>query len=201
MTLLLNETFSAATLSAPLQWFCPPQSWDILPDGKGLAVTPDAATDFWQRTHYGFQADNGHFLQMPVTGDFRVETLVSFEGRHQYDQAGLLVRVDADNWLKTSVEFEPDEPDRLGAVVTRNGYSDWSTTQVAPGTTQSWLRITRHGSTFLVEAALTDGGWSQIRLAHLEAGQQMQAGLYACSPKGRGFVARFAYLRIETLST
>jgi hypothetical protein len=31
---------------------------------------PDAPTDFWQRTHYGFRADNGHFLHREADGEF-----------------------------------------------------------------------------------------------------------------------------------
>lgn len=30
-------------------------------------------------------------------------------------------------WLKTSLEYIPEGPSHLGAVVTNNGYSDWST--------------------------------------------------------------------------
>ena len=34
--------------------------------------------------------------------------------------------LDSDNWLKASMEFENDQIQRLGSVVTNNGYSDWS---------------------------------------------------------------------------
>jgi regulation of enolase protein 1 (concanavalin A-like superfamily) len=80
-----------------------------------------------QKTHYGFGADNGHLLFKELTGDFVMTTQVRFHPVHPYDQAGLMVRVSPSCWLKTSVEYEPDSPSRLGAVVTNHAYSDWST--------------------------------------------------------------------------
>jgi regulation of enolase protein 1 (concanavalin A-like superfamily) len=80
--------------------------------------------DFWQRTHYGFEADNGQILFAPVAGDFVLATQVRFHPVHQYDQAGLMVRVSPSGWLKTSAEYEPIGPSRLAAVVTNDTSSD-----------------------------------------------------------------------------
>jgi regulation of enolase protein 1 (concanavalin A-like superfamily) len=104
-------------------------------------IEADAATDFWQRTHYGFQVDNGHFLYREMTGDFVPTARILFRPVHQYDQAGIMVRVSADCWLKCSVEFEPSGPNRLGAVVTNHGYSDWSTQNFPRHDCEVWLRI------------------------------------------------------------
>ena len=114
-----------------------------------------------------------------------------------------MVRLSPQCWLKTSVEFEPGEPSRLGAVVTNAGWSDWSTQSIDPEAgRQVAFRITRRGADYLVEAALGQGaGWSQIRLARLhdDKGGPVTAGLYACSPKEAGFAAAFRYLRVERL--
>lgn len=195
--MLMDEGFQSSSVDARLRWFCEPAQWVVLPDEGGLEIATDAATDFWQRTHYGFQADNGHFLHLPVEGDFVMETFVAFRGLHQYDQAGLLVRFHPDCWLKTSVEYEPEGANRLGAVVTRGGFSDWSTQDVDASVGSIGLRVTREGSTFVVEAAIETGHWSQIRLAHLDGEGAAMAGLYACSPKGAGFRPRFRFLRIS----
>jgi regulation of enolase protein 1 (concanavalin A-like superfamily) len=196
MSELLYEDFSSPELDSRLQWFCAPQHWRILADASALEIRTDAATDFWQRTHYGFQADNGHFLYATVPGDCTVETHVRFAGKHQYDQAGLMVRFGPDCWLKTSVEYEPEEPNRLGAVVTRNGYSDWSTQDVHGELDAIGLRVVREGYTWMVYAAIGDR-WSQLRVAHLEGEGPAQVGLYTCSPKGAGFAPRFDFLRIS----
>jgi hypothetical protein len=162
-------------------------------------VEPEAATDFWQRTHYGFEADNGHFLFTEVGGDFILTAHARFRPVHQYDQAGVMVRVSPSCWLKASVEHEPAGPSRLGAVVTNYAYSDWSTQGFASGPGEVWLRVRREGDDYLIDASPDGATWEQIRLAHLHEGRgpAVACGVYACSPKGAGFVAEFTDLTIN----
>ncbi len=194
----LDETFASPTLDPWLSWVNPPPEWH--PGPGGLVVRTAAGTDFWQGTHYGFRVDNGHLLASEVEGDFVLETLVRTAPVHQYDQAGLMVRLSERCWLKTSVEFEPGEPSRLGAVVTNAGWSDWSTQDLDPEAgRQVAFRVTRRGADYTVEAALEpEARWTQIRLArlHEDAGGPVAAGLYACSPKDAGFAATFRHLRV-----
>jgi uncharacterized protein len=194
----LDEAFAAASVDPRLAWREPPPRWQASPDG--LLVATAAATDFWQGTHYGFRVDNGHALLAEVPGDFVVETRVRASPVHQYDQAGLMVRLSPACWLKTSVEFEPGEPSRLGAVVTNRGWSDWSTQDIDPEAGRDVaFRVSRRGADYLVEAALADARGTQLRLARLHdgAGGPVRAGLYACSPKGVGLEVRFARLTIR----
>jgi uncharacterized protein len=176
-------------------WHAEPSRWSV--DGERLIIEPDAATDFWQKTHYGFQADNGHFLYVHLTGDVVMTTHVRFRARHQYDQAGLMVRHSASCWLKTSVEHEPGARGRLGAVVTNAGYSDWST-QPFDGD-EVWLRVRREGADYIVDASTDGTAWEQLRMAHLfedDGKLGVACGLYACSPKAAGFAAEFSQLEI-----
>jgi uncharacterized protein len=166
---------------------------------SALIVRPAARTDFWQRTHYGFQADSGHFLYLDTSTDFECTTEVEFDPVHQYDQAGLMVRVSPECWIKTSVEYEPEGPARLGVVVTNGGYSDWSTQDVDPGLRRVQLRINRSGRDYTVAFRTPDAErWSQLRLACLVDDQPgtVAVGLYACSPTGEGYEARFDYLSV-----
>jgi uncharacterized protein len=190
------EPFDGPILAPGLAWYCSPAHWSI--QDSALVVAPDAGTDYWQRTHYGFRADNGHFLYLVVEGDFVLSTRVRFRPVHQYDQAGLMVRLSSQFWIKTSVEYEPDEPDRLGAVVTSHGFSDWSTQNAPAGLGELELRLRRRKDDYTIE--YLDGGcWTQIRMAHLDNPNRLpiQAGIYACSPKGAGFRAEFDFLRVE----
>jgi len=195
---LLDEQFNAKDLSAKLHWFCEPPSWAIDQETSRLRIATASESDFWQRTHYGFQADNGHFLYAEFEGDFTIETWGVLRLVHQYDQAGLMVRLSQDCWIKTSVEYEPDEPNKLGAVVTNAGYSDWSTQDVPDHLQEIGFRITRQGTTYKIEAAQRKDDWVQIRLCHLaeDQGQPIPAGLYACSPKEGGFQPEFDYLTV-----
>ena len=181
---------------AEFSWHCEPTRWS-LDDGK-LLLHPDASTDFWQRTHYGFRVDNGHFYHREVSGDFVLSARVGFHPVHQYDQAGIMVRVSADCWLKSSVEFEPSQPSRLGAVVTNDGYSDWSTQNFPKEIAALWLRVRREADDYIVESSLDGERWDQLRIAHLHAGRGLAVacGVYACSPKAAGFACDFTEVSV-----
>ena len=70
-----------------------------------------------------------------------------------------MVRLSPECWLKTSVEFEPGEPSRLGAVITNHGWSDWSTQDLDPALARDVaFRVTRRGADYLVEAVV--GRWT-----------------------------------------
>ena len=191
----LND-WAGLKFPSEFRWHCEPHRWAIS-DGR-LRIEPDAPTDFWQRTHYGFRADSGHFLYQTMADDFVLSVRIVFHPAHQYDQAGVMVRASADCWLKASVEFEPSGPCRLGAVVTNHGYSDWSTQDFPQQTNEVWLLVRREGDDYLVHASGDGGRWSQLRMARLHEGCGLPkaCGVYACSPKGSGFVCEFADLSI-----
>lgn len=171
---LIDERFDGADLTPVLAWYCQPSRRRI--ESGRLMIEPDAKTDYWQKTHYGFSVDNGPFLHTQVDGDFAVMTRSHLYPQHQYDQAGLMVRFDAEHWIKTSVEYEIGEPSRLGAVVTNGGYSDWSTQDFPIGVSDVSFRIRRTGDDYIVESMLHAGAvageaqsrWVQIRMAHLD---------------------------------
>jgi regulation of enolase protein 1 (concanavalin A-like superfamily) len=198
---LIHETFKGGNLHRSLEWLNPPASWRVDTARSRLLVEPSAATDFWQRTHYGFRADSGHFLHAEVVGDGELAVTVLAMPAHQFDQAGLMVRLSADCWLKTSVEYEPDGPSQLGVVVTNNGFSDWSLQDFTGAGTLSYsLRVRWEGDDFFVEHRTDENGpWHLLRVAHLfrKAGLPWRCGIYACSPQGSGFQAEFSDLRIE----
>jgi uncharacterized protein len=199
-TLLLTETFDAAALDPRLHWWCEPTRWQIDAGARCLRIEPDGGTDFWQRTHYGFEADNGHFLHLEAQGDFVLTTQVCSKPAHQYDQAGLMLRISPGCWLKTSVEYEPDGANRLGAVVTNAQFSDWSTQPLAKSIDTLWFRLRAEGHDCIVEASTDGVRWEQIRMAHLLERPNVgsvQCGLYACSPKAAGYAAEFGFLTLE----
>ena len=191
--------FDRPTLNPEWRWLNPPPVWQIDPAAPGLIIQPADRTDFWQETHYGFRADNGHFLYTEIEGDFSISTRVRFRPAHQYDQAGLMIRSGPLSWIKTSVEYEPDGPSRLGAVVTNRGYSDWSVQNFPCDKSEVCLRIRKEGLDFIIEFASEENSdWTLMRIAHLdrESNGPLSCGVYACSPKGAGFRAEFAFVRI-----
>jgi regulation of enolase protein 1 (concanavalin A-like superfamily) len=194
----LKAVFDRAGLDPKLQWMNPPSSWFVDADESVLVVMPRANSDFWQRTHYGFRSDTGSFLYVKREKNFYMSTRVHLLPKHQYDQAGLMVRISADCWIKTSVEYEVEKPSVLGAVVTNDGYSDWSTQEYRGDTIE--FQITRKGADYLVHWRESEQPWRQLRICHLheDNGENpVLCGLYACCPKRAGLVAKFDYLMIE----
>lgn len=192
------QRFSGPDSITQLSWQNEPARWSLVSGEQSLRIEPEGKTDYWQRTHYGFEADNGHFLCAEVPGDWVMTTHVRLHPEHQYDQAGLMVRLSAGCWLKTSIEHEPDGPAWLGAVVTNHGYSDWST---RPFRAQEiWLRVRREGADYIVEASSDGEEWEQLRMAHLhddDGERPVSCGVYACSPQAAGFAAEFSELSIR----
>lgn len=191
----MNETddFSANALANEYFWLNQPPKFQT---GQGLEIWTMPQTDFWQRTHYGFRNDNGHCLFREVTGDFSMMTQVEFHPTALYDQCGLILRVDENNWIKTSTEYISAENSKLGSVVTNLGYSDWATQDISSSVNTLWYRISRRGPDFLIEAAYDGTVWQQLRICHLhKVGDTISAGLYACSPLENSFWCRFAFLQ------
>jgi len=193
----LIEKFQHPSIPANFYWFNQPTKFKI---GDGLEIFTDEKTDFWQRTHYGFQRDDGHCLFTRRSGDFSLSTQVEFHPQTQYDQCGLMVRIDSENWIKVSTEFEDETHSRLGSVVTNLGYSDWATQDISSEHREMWYRISKTGSDFLLENSYDGQNWLQLRVAHLhKAAEMLEIGVYACSPIGKDFWCRFKQLVIANI--
>ncbi len=176
-----------------LTWHCPPTVVSSSAETVSIETLPE--TDFWQRTHYGFRRDDGHFLYGCADTDFDAEVTVRIEPNAMYDQAGLMVRTSASGWLKTSCEYADGQPAHLGAVVTNAGYSDWSYQPVADFPPESSFRIARRGNDYSIALHIGNRPFDTIRIAHLledDGRAPVQVGPYACSPQGRGCKVTFA---------
>lgn len=200
--LLLDEKFENTKLNSLLQWRCEPRKWYVDEKSSQLVLETDQETDYWQKTHYGFQADNGHFLFIETDKNFRMTTKVKTYPKSKYDHAGLMIRYSQDVWVKTSLEYITDELSKLGAVVTNQGYSDWSTQKAESNETNLYFRISRIAQNCYVDFSWNGNDWSQIRLAHLDIPNDVpiSAGVFACSPQGKEQTVQFEFLTIEELS-
>ena len=124
-------------MSEQLRWRNPPSCFEQ--SGDLLVVRAAPKTDFWSRTFYGFERRNGHVYGRAVAGDFSLTVTFAADYKALYDQAGAMIRVDDDTWLKAGVELT-DGALHVSAVVTRDAWSDWSITPVA-----GFLRRRNHG--------------------------------------------------------
>jgi len=193
------------------KWINEPKEKEISETTINIKTEPK--TDFWQRTYYGFRFDNSPALLTETEKNFTFIVKVSFEYKNRYDQCGLIIYIDSENWFKASIEYENDEYSRLGSVVTNLGYSDWATTDISTKT-EIWYRLSRRGPDFLIEYSEEGQEFTQMRIFHLhnlgetkeemgklypsaKAEKAVRFGLYACSPLDSSFLAVFSEMRIE----
>ena len=176
------------------QWLNEPPTWQANGPDR-LSLTTGDRTDFWQHTFYGFHRDDGHAYLQAVQGDFTASAIVNGAYKHLYDQAGLMLRIDATHWVKTGIEYT-DGVMHFSVVVT-GPRSDWSVIPLPDATldTEIAARLTRHDDAVRVQYAVADGPWRMARLAPFPAGPA-RAGIMACSPERGGFRASFRDLEI-----
>jgi hypothetical protein len=122
-----------------MKWLNDPASVTI--STEKLIVRARPKTDFWRKTFYGYVTDNGHFFHLPVTGDFDFEARIDGQYAALYDQAGLMVRIDAQNWVKCGTEFFDNA--RHASVVFTREFSDWSTTNDLATSGPVWWKVVR----------------------------------------------------------
>lgn len=180
-----------------LNWTRKPESFSISEDRIEIITKPH--TDLWQRTYYHFRNDNAPLLQISTAEKFFSFTVkTEFESKHRFDQCGVVVYLDSENWLKASVEYENDRFQHLGSVVTNNGYSDWATTEISSDIKSMWYRLSRRESDFLIECSEDGVSFRQMRVCHLfSAGGDISFGIYACSPEESSFKAVFSDFEIS----
>jgi regulation of enolase protein 1 (concanavalin A-like superfamily) len=177
-----------------LKWYCPPPQstkqnidkngwWKVVESSSTdkennsnnvLLLAPPAKRDFWRKTYYEplLVKDDGPFVYRTITKDelpIMVQTTFEISNpKSQFDQGGIIVRLDHEHWIKTGIEVVDNIP-RLSCVVT-NGFSDWST-QTLSGPPSIKIRVhilPQNGGSVVVESAPIGGEeWSFIRIAHL----------------------------------
>ncbi len=173
------------------KWTREPESFTVAEDKVEIITKPH--TDLWQRTYYHFRNDNAPVFQMETDEtyfSFTVKT--AFDSKHRFDQCGVVMYLDSENWLKGSIEYENEAFQHLGSVVTNLGYSDWATTEIDASVKSMWYRFSRREDDYCIECSPDGIHFSQMRICHMhKGGGTIRFGIYACSPEDSSFKATF----------
>lgn len=182
---------------AAFNWTREPRDYRIT--DSGIEVTTKPHTDLWQRTYYHFQNDNAPAFQMETSEryfSFVVKTDFA-ESCHRFDQCGIVMYLDSENWLKASVEYENESYQHLGSVVTNEGYSDWATTVIDASVKSMWYRLSRREDDYRIECSADGIHFEQMRICHMRRGNgAIRFGIYACSPEESSFKAVFTNMQL-----
>lgn len=180
-----------------LEWTRAPESYRV---EKGrVIITTMPGTDLWQRTYYHFRNDNAPVLQMETDEQFfSFVVKTDFTGaHHRFDQCGIVMYLDSENWLKGSVEYENEEFQHLGSVATNHGWSDWATTAIPASVKTMWYRFSRRQDDYCIECSEDGVHFSQMRVCHMwEGAGKIKFGIYACSPEDSSFTAIFDHMEL-----
>lgn len=174
-----------------LKWTRKPA--DCLISDEKIEIITSPHTDLWQRTYYHFRNDNAPVLQMETDEPFFSFTVkTAFESKHRFDQCGIVMYLDSENWIKGSIEYENETFQHLGSVVTNHGYSDWATTEIDASIKAMWYRFSRREDDYCIECSEDGITFKQMRICHMRNGKgTIQFGIYACSPEDSSFKATF----------
>ena len=163
-----------------------------------IEIITEPYTDLWQKTYYHFINDNAPVLQMETKDKyFSFVVKTEFESKNRFDQCGIVMYLNSENWLKASIEYENEKYQHLGSVVTNNGYSDWSTTEIDASIKSMWYRFSRRENDFCIENSIDGINFKQMRICHMfNAEEIIKFGIYACSPENSSFKAIFTNMEI-----
>lgn len=199
--LLLNSTYVSAAgpeeLWNRMSWLNEPASAKIA--GSELLVRSRAKTDFWQKTFDGYVADNGHFYHLSAKGDFSFTASTNGKYSTQYDQAGLMVRIDSENWMRCGTEFIDGK--RFASVVFTRTFSDGSTLPDLSETEPVWWRVVRKKDSIETLCSLDGVKFTSVRLGYFPPEPTVEVGIMCAAPSGPGFDAVFNGLKLESASS
>ncbi|MBP1179399.1 DUF1349 domain-containing protein [Methylobacterium sp. PvR107] len=174
-------------------WLNEPTNWRF-EDGRLLVVT-DRATDFWRETHYGFIRDTGHFFAVNTGSAFTAQLRIRANYEQLYDQAGLMVRISKEYWVKAGIELSDGLP-MISSVLTL-GKSDWSTASYNGDASDFWLRATISGGVLRLQVSSDGQSWPLMRLCPFPANPTYSVGPMCCTPERSGLNVAFSDFSIS----
>lgn len=178
-----------------MQWFNEPQNWAIEGNTLTMDVTPQS--DYWRISHYGFTVDDAPFLYTIRGGEFEVKVKITGEYKVRFDQAGLMLRIDKENYIKAGIEFV-DGKYNLSAVVTHKT-SDWSVIELDKPVDAVWIKAVRRLDAVEIFYSFDDKKYTMMRNCWLQDNTPVMVGMMAACPDGNGFKVRFEEFKIKHL--
>jgi regulation of enolase protein 1 (concanavalin A-like superfamily) len=161
---------------------------------NAIKVESIEGSDWWRITSYGFIHNDGHALVKDFPNDAAMEVTFILDYTEQFDQCGIFISADDENWVKAGIEFCDGYP-QVGAVVTRTT-SDWSSSRIS-----EWMgkevtvRASRSGDAITIRAGI-NGDLQLVRVAPLDPTREWSAGPMACAPTRTGLVTTITGWRI-----
>ncbi len=186
---------SPAQTLEKMNWFNEPEQWSIEGDKLTMTVTPKS--DYWRISHYGFTVDDAPFYYAEYGGEFEAKVKVCGDYKTRFDQAGMMIRIDHENYIKTGIEFV-DGKYNLSTVVTHHT-SDWSVIALDKPVKELWIKAVRRLDAIEIFYSFDDKTYTMMRNAWMESNRPVKIGMMGASPDGDGFKATFSDFSVKHL--
>ena len=178
-----------------MNWFNEPDSWKI--SGKTLVMDVTPNTDYWRISHYGFTVDDAPFYYSEYGGEFEAKVKVSGDYKVRFDQAGMMIRIDHENYIKTGIEYV-DGHYNLSTVVTHHT-SDWSVIALDRPVDSLWIKAVRRLDAIEIFYSFDDKEYHMMRNAWMEANRPVKVGMMGACPDGDDFNVVFSDFSVKHL--
>ena len=130
----------------------------------------------------------------PTADAFTAELRVQGDFHDLYDQAGIMVRIDAHHWVKAGIEFS-DGRAMLASVLT-DRRSDWATAPYDQDAGDFWVRATVANGVLRLQVSADGRRWPLMRLAPFVKATSYLVGPMACTPERAGLKVTFPTFRL-----
>ncbi len=179
------------------QWYNDPENVTFTALGMQTESKPE--TDFWQNAAANIHKDDGHFFYAPKSENFTLTLCWNLEKYGEFNQCGIMIRIDEYNWLKASIMYEDLNKPAVASCATINGFSDWATHNLQKTPSKLFYRIKRINNDYVVYISEDGENFEQIRLVHIanNSNRPILAGAFICSPKLTEFAATLTSLDFE----
>ena len=182
-------------------WKNPLKAWMNKPKkvkeiGAQIIVKVPQKTDCWRKTRHNFIMDNAPFYWQKVTGDFQAIVKVTGDFSKMYDKAGLMVRLDEENWLLSGMEYFNDRVNH-STCVTRD-YTDWSLAPLPENAEKAgiWFCIKRMGHAYESFYSIDGRRWIQTRQGLFTEKPVLKVGVFCACPMGDPYKVTFECYRV-----
>lgn len=178
-----------------MQWFNEPEKWTVENQALSMFITPKS--DYWRISHYGFTVDDAPFYYALYGGEFEVKVKITGDYKNRFDQAGLMLRIDEQNYIKAGIEFV-DGVYNLSTVVTHKT-SDWSVIALEKPVPFIWIKAVRRLDAVEVFYSFDDKTYTMMRNAWMQDNTPMMVGVMGACPDGDGFNVKFENFKVKHL--
>jgi hypothetical protein len=170
------------------EWYNEPQN--VTFEEKNVKITAKPRTDFWQSMHHHIRKDNAHFFYKTLKNNFTLVIKWHFKTAEDFNQCGVMVRIDERNWFKASVMSKSIKSPEIGSCLTVGAFSDWAGAPLKHMPNNIFFKLERKGDDFVCFYSLDGQKYIRLRQFYLRGIQnEVKAGAYIAAPQDVGFEA------------